>query len=60
MCCAIFKSVETLPESCEVHFVQLTHTVCTQVNYNDWIYYTSRTGSATVLYADGDPVDILL
>ena len=27
-----------LPGSCEVHYLQLTHTVWTQINDNEWIY----------------------
>jgi hypothetical protein len=49
-----------LPESCEVSVVQLTHTVWTQVNENEWVYYTPGVDSMTVLCADQDPVDVTL
>jgi hypothetical protein len=51
---------KSLPESCEVNFVQLTHTVWTQVNDNEWIYYTPGVDSMTVLCTGSDPVDIPL
>jgi len=51
--------VKTLPDSCEVHLVKLTHIVWTQVN-DEWIYYAPGTESMTVLRNDRDPVDILL
>ena len=51
---------KSLPKSCEVNFVQLTHTVWTQVNGNEWVYYTPGVDSMTVLCADRDPVDIPL
>ena len=37
--CAVrlLKMWKSLPESCEVNFVQLTHTVWTQVYDNEWI-----------------------
>jgi len=51
---------KSLPESCEVHFVQLTHTVWTQVKDNEWDYYTPGVDSMTVLCADRDPIDVPL
>jgi len=56
----LLKVWKTLPDSCEVNFVQLTHTVWTQVSDNEWIYYTPGVDSMTVLRADRDPVDIPL
>jgi hypothetical protein len=56
----LLKVWKTLPESCEVNFVQLTHTVWTQVSDNEWIYYTPEVDSMTVLCADRNPVDIPL
>ena len=60
--CAVrlLKMWKTLPNSCEVHFVQLTHTVWTPVNDNEWVYYAPGTDSMTVLCNDRDPVDIPL
>ena len=60
--CAVrlLKIWKSLPESCEVNFVQLSHTVWTQVYDNEWIYYTPGVDSLTVLCADRDPVDIPL
>jgi len=43
-----------------VHLVKLIHTVWTQVNDNEWIYYAPGTESMTVLRNDRDPVDIPL
>jgi hypothetical protein len=51
---------KTLPSSCEVSYVQITHTVWTQVSDNEWIYYTPGVDSLTVLCADRNPVDIPL
>jgi len=60
--CAVrlLKVWKTLPDSCEVHLVKLTHTVWTQVNDNEWIYCAPGTESMTVLCNDRDPVDIPL
>jgi hypothetical protein len=60
--CAVrlLKMWKRLPDSCEVSVVQLTHTVWTQVNDNEWVYYTPGTDSMTVLCADQDPVDVFL
>jgi len=60
--CAVrlLKVWKTLPISCKVHLVKLTHTVWTQVNGNEWIYYAPGTESMTVLCNDRDPVDIPL
>ena len=60
--CAVrlLKVWKPLPDSCEVHFVKLTHTVGTRVNDSEWIYYAPGTDSMTVLCNDRDPVDILL
>ena len=49
-----------VPDSGEMKFVQLTHTVWTKINDNEWIYYTPGTDSKTVSCADRDPVDIPL
>jgi hypothetical protein len=43
-----------------VHYVQLTHTVWTQINDNEWIYYVPRKDSITILCAGRDPVDVPL
>ena len=40
--------------------MKLTHTVCTQVNDKEWIYYAQGTESMTVLCNDRDSVDLLL
>jgi hypothetical protein len=60
--CAVkpLKLWKNLPDSCEVNFVQLTHTVWTQVKDNEWIYYTPGADSMTVLCADRDPVHVPL
>jgi hypothetical protein len=52
--CAVrlLKMWKSLPDSCEVHIVQLTHTVWTQVNNNEWVYDTPGVDSMTVLCAD--------
>jgi hypothetical protein len=56
----LLKMWKSLPDSCEVHVVQLTHTVWTQVNNNKWGYYTPGVDGMTVLCTDRDPVDIPL
>jgi hypothetical protein len=60
--CAVrlLKEQKILPGSCEVHYVQLTHTVWTQINDNEWIYYVPRKASMTILCAGRDPVDVPL
>lgn len=60
--CAVlhFKGCKNVPDSYEVNFEQLTHTVWTQVNDNKWVYYAPRTESMTVSYVDRTPVDIPL
>jgi hypothetical protein len=60
--CAVrlLRMWKSLPESCEVHVVQLTHTVWTQVGYKEWVYYTPGADSMTVLCADRDPIDVPL
>ena len=50
----------TLPSSCELHYVQLTHTVWTQITDNEWIYYVPRRDSITILPAGRNPVDVPL
>ena len=50
----------TLSSSCELHYVQLTHTVWTQITDNEWIYYVPRRDNITILCAAGDPVDVPL
>jgi len=45
----LLKVWKTLPDSCEVHLVKLTRTVWTQINGNEWIYYTPGTDSLTVM-----------
>jgi hypothetical protein len=54
------KVWKTLPDNCEVSFVQLTHTAWTQADDSEWVYYTPGTDSMTVLCADRDPVDLPL
>ena len=56
----LLKERKTLPDSCEVHYVQLTNTVWTRINDNEWTYYVPRRDSMTILCADRDPVDIPL
>lgn len=51
---------ENVPDSCEIKFVQLAHSVWTKINDNEWIYYTPGTDNMTVLCADRDPIDIPL
>ena len=51
---------KALPSSCKVNFVQLTHTVWTQLSDDKWVYYLSGSDSMTVLCDDWDPVDIPL
>jgi len=53
--CAVrpIKERKTIPGSCKVHYVQLTNTVWTQINDNEWIYYVPRKDSMTILCADG-------
>jgi len=60
--CAVrlLKMWKSLPESCEVHVVKLTHTVWTQVYDNEWVYYTQGVDSMTVLCTDRDPIDVPL
>ena len=60
--CAVrlLKERKNLPDSCEVHYVQLTNTVWTQINDNEWIYYVPRRDSMTILCTGQDPVDIPL
>jgi hypothetical protein len=60
--CAVrlLKMWKNLPENCEVHLVRLTHTVWTQVNDNEWVYYAPEVDSVTVLCADRDPIDVPL
>jgi len=43
-----------------VHYVQLTNTIWTQINVNEWIYYVPRNNSMTILFTGQDPVDIPL
>ena len=50
----------TLQSSCELHYVQLNHTVWTQITDNEWIYYVPRRKSIIILCADRDPVDVPL
>jgi len=40
--------------------MQLTNTVWTQINDNEWIYYVPRKESMTILCAGRDPVDVPL
>jgi len=47
-----------IPGSCEVHYVQVTNTVWTQINDNEWIYHVTRIESMTILRAGPDPVVI--
>ena len=54
------KERKILPGSCEVHYVQLTNTVWTKINDNEWIYYVPRKDSMTILCTGQDPVDIPL
>ena len=60
--CAVrlLKEWKKLPDSCEVHYVQLTHTVWTQISDNEWVYYVPSRDSITILCAGQDPVDIPL
>ena len=50
----------TLPSSCELHYVQLTHTVWTQITDIEWIYYVPRRDIIIIFCADRDPVDVPL
>jgi hypothetical protein len=50
---------KSLPKSCEVHLVQLTHTVWTKVHDNECLY-TPGANSMKVLCADRNPIDIPL
>ena len=51
---------KALPSSCKVNFVQLTHTMWTQVSDDEWVYYSLGSESMTMLCDDRDPVDIPL
>ena len=56
----VLKVSKSLPDSCEMHFVQLTRTVWIQVNDYEWVYYAPGTDSLTMLCADRDPTAIPL
>jgi hypothetical protein len=60
--CAVrlLKKWASLPNSCEVHYVQLTNTVWTQISDNEWVYCVPSKDSITVLCTGQDPVDIPL
>jgi len=60
--CAVLllKERKTLPTSCEVHYVQLTNTVWTQISDHEWIYYVPQRDSITILCTGRDPTDIPL
>jgi hypothetical protein len=42
------------------HITQLTNTVWTQINDNEWIYHVPRKDNMPILCADQDPVDVPL
>jgi hypothetical protein len=56
----LLQGWKTLPSSCDVNYVQLTHTVWTQVSDDEWIYYSPGSDSMTVLCGDREPVDLPL
>ena len=60
--CAVrlLKEQRVLPSSCEVHYVQVNHTVWTQISANEWVYFVPRKDSMTILCADRDPIDVPL
>jgi hypothetical protein len=60
--CAVqlLKKWTHLPNSCEVHYVQLANTVWTQISDNEWVYYVPSKDSITILCTGHDPVDITL
>jgi hypothetical protein len=56
----LLKERQILPGSYEVYDVQLTHTVWTEINDNEWIYYVARKDIMTILCGGRDPVDVPL
>ena len=52
--CAVrlLKGRKTLPDSCELHYVQLNNTIRIQINDNEWIYYVPGRDSTTILCAE--------
>jgi nucleoside diphosphate kinase len=60
--CAVklLKEWKKLPNDCEVNYIQLTHTVWTQISDNEWIYYVPSKDSITILCNGQDPIDIPL
>ena len=60
--CAVrlLKKRRVLPSSCEIHYVQVNHTVWTQISTNKWVCYVPGRDSMTILCADRDPVDVPL
>ena len=39
--CAVrlLKERRVLPSSCEIHYIKMNHTVCTQIGTNEWVCY---------------------
>jgi len=56
----ILKEQRVLPSSCEVHYVQVNHTVWTQISTNNWVYFVPKRDSMTILCADQDPIHVPL
>ena len=60
--CAVLmlQRKETLPVDCDTRLVRISHTVCTLLTRNTWIYFALRPDTVTILCQNENPTDVTL
>jgi hypothetical protein len=58
VCCTHITEEGNFPVECDIRFVRLSRTVCTQLAHYTWIYFAPRSNTLTVLCQNENPVDV--
>jgi hypothetical protein len=56
----LLQSRGNIPPSCDQRVVELSKSVWTQLNINDWIYFIPRSEGITILCREKPPVDVTI
>jgi len=56
----MIELIRSIPPSCYQWIVELSHTLWTQLDYNEWLYDAPKSDVLTVLCSKHEPADIRL
>jgi hypothetical protein len=54
----IIEPIRSIPVSCSQTFIELNHTLWTQLDNNEWLYVAPKSDVLTVLCSKHEPTDI--